>query len=49
MVVGLYLSPINCNDIFSHIFVVQIAMFAWEDENKQKSGRGLPIFENNVY
>ena len=29
---------------FSHLFVVRIVMFVWKDENKQKRGRGSPIF-----
>ena len=31
---------------FSHIFVSKIVlMFEWKDDNKQKRGRGWPIFQ----
>ena len=31
-------------DIFSHLFVVQIVMFVWKDENKRKKRRGVAHF-----
>ena len=32
-------------DIFSHLFVVRIAMFALKDDNKRQRGRGWPILK----
>ena len=33
------------NGHYSHLFVVQMVIFVWKDENKQKRGRGWHIFK----